>query len=77
MKKILTVAAAAGLMTLAACEPAATNTTAENMAESHEANASAYDAMADNASNEMVEETLENAADVEENAADAMEANAM
>jgi len=45
MKKILIVAAAAGLMTLAACQPTATNTTTtDNMAT--EANASDYNAVA-------------------------------
>ncbi len=44
MKKVLIVAAAAGLMTLAACTPAANNTAEANVAE--EANASAYDNLA-------------------------------
>jgi len=43
MKKVLIVAAAAGLMSLAACTPAATNNTAEP-----EANAAAYDSATDN-----------------------------
>jgi len=77
MKKILIVAAAAGLASLAACNSTPTNTTAENVAESHEANATAYDAMADNSTNATAEAVLENAADVEENKADAAEANAM
>ena len=47
MKKILTVAAAAGLMLLAACEPATVeNDTAANMIEGHEANAAMYENMA-------------------------------
>ncbi|MCW3836877.1 hypothetical protein ACFQ1E_11615 [Sphingomonas canadensis] len=45
MKKVLTVAAAAGLMTLAACTPAATNNTTE--ANTVEANVSDYDNGAD------------------------------
>lgn len=76
MKKILIVAATAGLMSLAACNGGTTNTTAENVAESHEANAAIYEEGADNASNAVVENALENAADVEENKADAAEANA-
>lgn len=76
MKKILFVAATAGLVSLAACNSAPTNTVAENVAESHEANAAAYEEAADNATNEVVEAVLENAADVEENKADAALANA-
>jgi len=76
MKKILIVAAGAGLMALAACNTGTTNTTAENVADSHEANAAMYDAGADATSNEVLENTLSNAADMEENKADAAEANA-
>lgn len=78
MKKILIVAAAAtGLISLAACDKTVTNTTAENVAESHEANATAYEAAADNATNDTAEAVLENKANVEENKADAAHANAM
>lgn len=45
MKKILFVAAAAGLMTLAACTPAANNATEANTVD---ANAAEYDATAAN-----------------------------
>lgn len=76
MKKILIVAATAGLMSLAACNGGTTNTTAENVAESHEANAEIYEEAADNTANTAVENTFEAAADHEENAADAVEANA-
>lgn len=76
MKKILIVAATAGLMSLGACNSGTTNTTAENVAESHEANAAIYDEAADNTSNVAAAAVLENAADVEENKADAAEANA-
>ena len=76
MKKILIVAATAGLMSLAACNGGTTNTTAENVAESHEANAAIYDEAADNTSNATAEAVLDNAAAVEENKADAAEANA-
>ncbi|UZK66983.1 hypothetical protein [Sphingomonas sp. M1-B02] len=76
MKKILILAATAGLMSLAACGGTPTNTTAENVAESHEANAAIYEEAADNTSNEVAEAVLENAADVQENMADAAEANA-
>ena len=76
MKKILIVAATAGLMSLAACNGGTTNTTAENVAESHEANAAIYEEAADNTSNAVAENVLENAADVEENKADAAHDNA-
>ena len=76
MKKILIVAATAGLMSLAACNGGTTNTTAENVADSHEAHAAAYEAAADNTTNAAAEATLENAANVEENKADAAAANA-
>jgi len=76
MKKILIVAAVAGLASLAACNNTPTNTTAENVAESHEANAAIYESAADNATNATTEAVLENAADVEENKADAAHANA-
>tara|TARA_Y100000815_G_scaffold229368_1_gene218712 strand:- start:2073 stop:2321 length:249 start_codon:yes stop_codon:yes gene_type:complete len=77
MKKVLTVAAAAGLMMLGACQPAAENTTAENMIDSQEANAAMYENMADEATNESTEAMFENAADASEAAADAVEDNAM
>ena len=76
MKKILIVAATAGLMSLAACNGGTTNTTAENVADSHEANAAIYDDAADNTTHAAAADVLENAADVEENAADAADANA-
>ena len=77
MKKILIVAAATGLMSLAACESApVTNNTAENVAEALEESADNPEMMADNATNEVVEEQLENAADVTEERADEVGANA-
>lgn len=76
MKKILIVAATAGLISLTACGGGATNNTAEAIAENHEANAAMYEDMADEASNAAVENALENAADASENAADAVVANA-
>ncbi|AJP71470.1 hypothetical protein [Sphingomonas hengshuiensis] len=76
MKKILIVAATAGLMSLAACGGETTNTVAENVAASEEANAAIYDAAGDNATNEVVETALENAEAVAENNADVAEANA-
>jgi rubrerythrin len=76
MKKILIVAATAGLMSLAACGGETTNTAVENAVESHEANAAMYEEAADNTVNAVAENVLENAAAVEENAADALEANA-
>ena len=45
MKKVLIVAAAASLMSLAACQPAATNNTVDV---GNEANAAAFDAAAAN-----------------------------
>lgn len=76
MKKILIVAATAGLMSLAACNGGTTNTTAENVAADSAANAAAYEAAADNTTNAAAEAVLENAANVEENKADAAQANA-
>lgn len=72
MKKVLIVAAATGLMSLAACEstPAANNT-AENVAEALEESADNLELAADNATNEVAEDALENAADNLEEAADA------
>jgi ABC-type uncharacterized transport system auxiliary subunit len=61
MKKILIVAAAAGLMSLAAC------------VESHEANADNYEAAAENATSPAVENALLNAEASEENKAEAAE----
>jgi protein involved in sex pheromone biosynthesis len=62
MKKLLIVAATAGLMSLAACQPTATNnTTTENVTE--EANAAVYDNVTetevDNAMPAMEENTAE------------------
>lgn len=76
MKKILTVVAAAGLVAVAACSSETPNAAVENTVESLEANAAAYQSAADNATNEAVETVLENAADVAQNAADAVAANA-
>jgi len=76
MKKVLILAATAGLMSLAACNGGTTNTTAENVADSHDANAAMYEEAADNTSNDTAEAVLENAANSEENKADAAEANA-
>ncbi|WP_404338984.1 hypothetical protein AB2M62_07450 [Sphingomonas sp. MMS12-HWE2-04] len=75
MKKILIVAATAGLMSLAACGGGTTNTTAENVAESQEANATAYEEAADNTTNVAEEAVLENAAKAADNAHDQAEAN--
>lgn len=77
MKKILIVAATAGLMSLAACNGGnTTNTTAENVAESQEANAAFYEDSADNATNAVAENVFENAADAADNAADVAHDNA-
>ena len=76
MKKILIVAAVAGLASLAACNNTPTNTTAENVAAAETANAAIYDAAADNTSNSIAEAVLENKEAVAENHADAAAANA-
>lgn len=76
MKKILIVAAAAGVLSLAACDKPVTNTTAENVATSEAANAAMYDAAADNTSNSVAEAVLENKEAVAENKAEAAHANA-
>ncbi|MBA4762249.1 hypothetical protein [Sphingomonas sp.] len=70
MKKILIVAAATGLMSLAACNTPAANNTAENVAAGMEAEADNMEMVADNATNEVVEDAAENAADNMEAAAD-------
>jgi protein involved in sex pheromone biosynthesis len=70
MKKILIVAAATGLMSLAACNTPAANNTAENVADAMEAEADNMEMIADNATNEVVEDAAENAADNLEAAAD-------
>lgn len=61
MKKILIVAAAAGLMSLAACEGGTTNTEAANAEASFGANASAYEDDAANAANVVADNVVENA----------------
>jgi outer membrane PBP1 activator LpoA protein len=76
MKKILIVAATAGLMSLAACGGETTNTTAANVADDQAANAAFYQDSADNASNEVVEANFEAGADAADNAHDTAEANA-
>lgn len=73
MKKILIVAAAAGLMTLGACNNSATNTTQDNVIESHETNADFYQEVADNSANATVANEATAAEAVEENAAEAAE----
>ena len=74
MKKVLIVAATAGLMSLAACGGPAptTNDVAANMADNYEAMADNFEAMADNATNATTEATLENAASAAEEKADAL-----
>ncbi|MBB5718662.1 hypothetical protein FHR23_001585 [Stakelama sediminis] len=77
MKKIVFVAAAAGLMSLAACNSHTdtTNNTAAMMADNLEATADNLDAMADNTSNMSDQMMLENQADNAEMAADNIEDN--
>ncbi|WP_294298213.1 hypothetical protein [uncultured Sphingomonas sp.] len=79
MKKVLIVAAAAGLMSLAACnskQAEMNEANAEAVADNIEAQADNLEAMADNATNESTEAMLENAADNMHAKADAAEANA-
>jgi len=59
MKKILIVAATAGLMSLAACQPAANNTTVDT---GNEANAASYEAT------NVTETTVDNAMPADANA---------
>jgi len=63
MKKFVTAAAAAGLMSLAACNNSATDQAAENIEEAGDVRAEQLDEMADNATNEVVEDRLEQRAD--------------
>lgn len=67
MKKIAFVLAAAGLMSLAACNKPAETTATQNEADAMAANldsgANAIDAVADNTSNAAAADVMENAAD--------------
>jgi hypothetical protein len=71
MKKIVFVAAAAGLMSLAACnQETPTENAGDAMAANLEAQADNFEAMADNATNATAEASLENTADALEEQAD-------
>ncbi len=74
MKKIAFVLAAAGLMSVAACnkspEAAAVENNADMLADNMEAQADNIDALADNTSNATAEAVLENKADNINSAAD-------
>ena len=76
MKKIVFAVAAAGLLTLGACNKADDNAAAQNL----EAAADANEAMADNATTEAGEAVLDNLADnqsaMADNAADASDMGA-
>ena len=74
MKKLSFILAAAGLMSLAACNKTETpvSNAADNAADMMENTADNLDAAADNAMNESAESTLENAADNAHAAADNM-----
>ena len=84
MKKIAFILAAAGLMSLAACnkspEAAAVENNADMIADNYEATADNLSAMADNTSNATAEAVLDNSADhlnaVADNVRDAGEAKA-
>ncbi|MGN6375808.1 MAG: hypothetical protein ACTHMG_09665 [Sphingomonas sp.] len=80
MKKIAFIVAAAGLMTLAACnkspEASAVENNADAVASNMETQADNLDAMADNTSNGAAADQLENAADNMNAAADNVRDNA-
>ncbi|MGN6278658.1 MAG: hypothetical protein ACTHM8_08035 [Sphingomonas sp.] len=80
MKKIAFVVAAAGLMTLAACnkspEAAAVENNGDMVADNMDATADNMSAMADNTSNAMASDQLDNAADNMHDAADNVRDNA-
>jgi len=79
MKKIAFVLAAAGLMSLAACnkpaETTATQNEADAMAANLDAGANAIDAVADNTSNATASDVMENAADNVHDIADDVKAS--
>lgn len=63
MKTILKAAMGAGLLALAACGGQGDDALGDNIADAADAQADELDAMADNATNEIVEENLEDQAD--------------
>ena len=68
MKHFATAFVGAGFLALAACGGQGDDTAADNVEDAAEANAEMLEDMADNATNEMVEDNLEMQADaVEEN----------
>ena len=77
MKKVLIAAAAASMLSLAACNPTPANETAANMADMIDEQADNFEAMADNTTNDTEEAMLENAADNAEETADNIRDNAM
>ena len=75
MKKITVLFAAAGLMSVAACNRTPTEAAADNVSDNMEMQADNLQAMSDNASNPADAAALDNASENMENQADAVENN--
>jgi len=75
MKKFALVAAAFGLMSVAACNRTPTEAAADNVSDNLEIQADNLEAAADNAATPAEAAALENASENTENAADAVENN--
>ena len=75
MKKIALVLAAAGLVSVAACNRTPTEQAADNMSDNMEVQADNLEAMAESAPTANQEMMLENASENMENRADAVENN--
>lgn len=75
MKKIAFIFAAAGLMSVAACNRTPTEAAADNVSDNMEMQADNLEAMADEAPTAAQESALENASENVENRADAVETN--
>lgn len=75
MKKIALVLAAAGLVSVAACNRTPTEQAADNLSDNLEIQADNLEAMSEAAPTENAEDALENASENVENQADAVETN--
>lgn len=75
MKKIALVLAAAGLVSVAACNRTPTEQAADNLSDNLEVQADNLEALSENASTDAQEDALENASENVENQADAVETN--